>query len=175
MHKKGKYSNICGLKVKGDKIEFSPSIALQNIKEYLDSNLEKYPWEGEGSVYGIVVHEYMAKYLEKLYDGTIPYERMDWRVFRLVWEHKKVMLERIEKIEQELNLGDEISKKYKLLVSEADTIRMLYASHHIKRRDSVLPIIKKKLLQLMDEEKKLLTLLVEKMEKELGNDFMGTS
>jgi len=62
-----------------------------------------------------------------------------------------------------------------LLVSEADTIRMLYASHHIKRRDSVLPIIKKKLLKLMDEEKKLLTLLVEKMEKELGNDFMGTS
>lgn len=175
MHKKGKYSNICGLKVKGDKIEFSPSIALQNIKEYLDSNLEKYPWEGEGDVYGIVVHEYIAEYVSKLYKGEIPYERMDWRVFRLIWEHKKVMLERIVNIEQCLNLTNEISKKYKRIVSEADTMRMLYASHHMKRRDTVLPIIKKKLLKLTDEEKKLLTLLVEKMEKELGNDFMGTS
>lgn len=175
MRKKGVYSIICGLKVKGDKIEFSPSIALQNIKEYLDSSLEKYPWEGEGDVYGIVVHEYLVKYLEKLYDETIPYERMDWRVFRLVWEHKKVMLERIEKIEQELNLGDEISKKYKLLVSEADTMRMLYASHHMKRRDSVLPIMKKKLLKLMDEEKKLLTLLVEKTGGRSTNDAVGIS
>ena len=175
MHKKGKYSNICGLKVKGDKIEFSPSIALQNIKEYLDSSLEKYPWEGEGDVYGIVVHEYLVKYLEKLYDETIPYERMDWRVFRLVWEHKKVMLERIKKIEQELNLGDEISKKYQLLVFEADTMRMLYASHHMKRRDSVLPIMKKKLLKLMDQEKKLLTLLVEKTGGRSENDAVGIS
>ena len=126
-------------------------------------------------MYGIVVHEYLVKYLEKLYDETIPYERMDWRVFRLVWEHKKVMLERIKKIEQELNLGDEISKKYKLLVSEADTMRMLYASHHMKRRDSVLPIMKKKLLKLMDQEKKLLTLLVAKTEGRSTNDAVEIS
>ena len=62
-----------------------------------------------------------------------------------------------------------------MLVSEADTMRMLYASHHIKRRDSVLPIMKKKLLKLMDEEKKLLTLLVEKTGGRSENDAMGIS
>ena len=126
--------------------------------------MSKYPEDKCWSVYGIVVHEYIAKYMDKLYDGSIPYERMDRRVFRLIWEHKRVMLEIIGKIEQELMLGNEISKKYKLLVSEADTMRMLYASHHMKRRDAVLPIIKKKLLKLMGAEKKILTLLIEKTE-----------
>lgn len=172
MRKKGTFSSICGLKVKGDKIEFSPDTAIQKIKEYLDSNLEKYPFTGEGNVCGIVVHEYIAKYVVKLYDGSIPYERMDRRVFRLIWEHKKVMLERIEKIEQVLNLGDEISKKYQLLVSEADTMRMLYASHHMKRRDSVLPIIKNKLLKVMQQEKELLTLLLERAGEVLENETL---
>lgn len=163
MRKKGAFSSICGLKVKGDVIEFSPKTACQKIKEYLDSDLDKYPFSGEGNVYGTVVHEYIAEYVSKLYKGHIPYERMDRRVFRLIWEQKKVMLERIEMIEQNLKMNNEISDKYKLLVSEADAIRMLYASHHMKRRDSVLPIIKSKLLFLMNSEKELLTLLLEKV------------
>ena len=175
MRKKGTFSSICGLKVKEDKIEFLPDIAIQKIKEYLDSSLEKYPFAGEGNVYGIVVHEYIAEYVTKLYTGDIPYERMDRRVFRLIWEHKKVMLERIVNIEKCLNLPDEVSEQYKSIVSEANTVRMLYASHHMKRRDSVLPIIKKKLLNLADKEKELLTLFVDIAGKELENEAVEVS
>lgn len=165
MFKKGVYGHLCAIKPRQDKVEFSVETALKGIADYLDSNLVKYPENGEGDVRGIVVHEYIAKYVEKMFDGSIPYERMDRRVFRLIWEHKKVMLERISNIEKILNLSDEISSKYKSLVTEADTIRMLYASHHMKRRDSVLPIIKKKLLSLMDKEKELLTLLLDEAGK----------
>ena len=62
-------------------------------------------------------------------------------LFRLIWEHKKVMLERIQRIELELHNDSTVSSNYVSLVNEANTIRMLYASHHMKRRDSVLPII----------------------------------
>lgn len=175
MIKRGTFGTFCGLKVKDDKYNFSPKIATDKIKEYLDSNLEKYPFEEDGEVYGIVVHKYIAEYLTKLYEREIPYERMDRRVFRLIWEHKKVMLERIEKIEENLLLNNEISKKYKPLVSEADTMRMLYASHHMKRRDSLLPIIKNKLLKLMDDEKKLLTALVNEAERKLENEAVEVS
>ena len=75
---------------------------------------------------------------------------MDRRVFRLIWEHKKAMLERILLIEHHLKMDNETSEKYKPLVTEADTMRMLYASHHMKRRDSVLPGIQKKLLSMME-------------------------
>lgn len=175
MRRKGTFSIFCGLKVKGDQIEFSPKTACQKIKEYLDSDIEKHPFDKEGNAYGLVVHEYIAEYVTKLYSGYIPYERMDRRVFRLIWEHKKAMLERIVCIEQSLNLTNEISEKYKQVVADADTMRMLYASHHMKRRDSVLPIIKKKLLNLVDREKELLTLLVDKAEKELENETLELS
>lgn len=175
MFKKGIYGSLCAIKPKQDKVEFSVQSAIKGIKDYLDSDYEKYPEDGEGNVRGMVVHNYIAKYIDKLYDGSIPYSRMDRRVFRLIWEHKKVMLERIKNIEQELRLDSEVSERYCPLVSDADTMRMLYASHHMKRRDSVLPIIKIKLLNLADREKELLTLLVDKAKKELENETLELS
>lgn len=175
MAKKGVPGYLCVIKPRQDKIEFSVQTALKGIVDYLDSDLVKYPEDGEGNVRGIVVHKYIAKYVGKLFDGSIPYERMDRRVFRLIWEHKKVMLERIEKIELCLHLSNEISGKYKHLVSEANNMRMLYASHHMKRRDSVLPIIKRKLLKLMDDERELLTLLIEVARKETKNEVVEVS
>lgn len=165
MFKQGVYGFIAGLKPKDEIVEFCSEKAFVAIKEYRDSNMEKYPENAEGDVYGIIVHEYIAKYLDKLLDNSIPYERMDRRVFRLVWEHKKAMLERITLIEKELGWSDEISKKYEPLVKEADTMRMLYASYHKKRRDSLLKVIKEKLLLLKNTEEILLTELVKKWEE----------
>ncbi len=175
MFKKGVFGSMCAIKPMDCIVEFSIEKVLKGIVDYLDSDINKYPEDGDGDVKGIVVHEYIAKYIDKLYDESIPYNRMDRRVFRLIWEHKKVMLERVKKIEQDLQLSEEISEEYEHLVSEADIIRMLYASHHMKRRDSVLPIIKKKLFKIMDDERRLLTLLVEKVEKELKNEALEVS
>lgn len=166
MFRKRKYGSLCAIKPRQCEVEFSVEEALKGIKKYLNSDLNKYPESGEGVVKGIVVHEYIAKYIDKLIDGSIPYNRIDRRIFRIIWEHKKVMLERILKIEETLQLDSKISEKYSPLVSETDTVRMMYASHYMKRRDSVLPIIKKKLLNIMQEEKLILTELLDKVEKE---------
>lgn len=170
MLKKGVYGNICAIKPSAEEVVFSPERAIQNIQDYLNSDIEKYPEDGEGSVRGIVVHQYIAKYIDKLLDGSIPYERMDRRVFRLIWEHKKVMHECIRSIEQSCGLDSEIGDEYDPLIREADTMRMLYASHHMRRRDSVLPIIKRKLLSLAKTEQELLTRLVSKVEVHSENE-----
>ena len=162
------YGSICGIKAKDDQVSFSYKTALQKIAEYLDSNMEKYPEDGEGAVFGIVVHDYIAKYVGKLYDGSIPYEKMDRRVFRMIWEHKKAMLQRINLIEDALSIDHAISESYRSVVREADNCRMLYAAHHMKQRNSVLPIIQKKLLALKEKEQKLLTELLEKSKGETG-------
>lgn len=159
---------ILAIKPKTDQIAFSPEIACERIIEYLDSSFEKYPMEGEGEVFGIVVHAYIAEYVTKLYDGSIPYERMDRRVFRMIWEHKKAMLERMQAMEQLLNIDNTYSEKYKTVVAESNLMRMMYASHHMKRRDSVLPTIRNKLLDLMETERKLLTEFTGKVRKDLG-------
>lgn len=175
MEKQGVFGGICGLKAKEEPVEFSPKTACSKIKGYLCSNLQDYPFDGEGLVYGVIVHEYIAEYITRLYRDEIPYERMDRRVFRLIWEHKKAMLERIILIEQSLHMDNEFSEKYKPLVAEAEAMRMLYALHRMKRRDSVLPIIQKKLLSLMKNEEELLIMLVEKSRKEFGNETMEVS
>ena len=160
MFREETYGRICAIKPTSEKVDFSVERALEKINEYLDSNMTKYPENGEGKVRGIVVHNYIEKYVDKLYEGSIPYERMDRRVFRMIWEHKKIMLERIRCIEATLNIDHDISIRYEPLVNEADSMRMMYALHHMKRRDSVLPVIERKLLALKDKEFELLSELL---------------
>lgn len=158
------YGHIYALKPKSEIVKFDPEAVIRNLKEYLNSSFDMYPIDGEGEVHGIIVHDYIVMYVKKLYDGSIPYERMDRRVFRLIWEHKKAMLERIEKLEVVLGLEVDISHKYKVIVSEADMIRMMYASHNKKRRDSLLLTISSKLLNIKQNEEKLLHQLVDRIE-----------
>ncbi len=158
--KKGIYGNICGIKPKADRVAFAPETALKKIAEYLDSDMEKYPEAAEGVVSGIVVHDYIAMYLDRLIDGSVPYEKMDRRVFRMIWEQKKVMLERLERIEEALHCGNAVSISYRSVVREADNCRFLYAAHHMKRRDSLLPAIREKLLTLKANEQEFLHTLL---------------
>lgn len=175
MRKKGSFTYIAGLRVKKDKIEFSPETVLEKLKKCIGSDLEKYPFSGLGNVYGMVVHKYISEYVMRLYRGDIPYERMDRRVFRVIWEQKAVMLERIIKIEQVMGFDNKISTMYAPLVKDADLLRMLYASHHMKRRDSLLPVISKKLIELDTKERVVLTELIEKMEKEFEKNAVELS
>ena len=66
------------------------------------------------------------------------------------------MYERITCIESAFGNSHTLSTKYKSVVTAANTIRMWYASHHMKRRDTILPMIREKLMTLKKEEQKLL-------------------
>ena len=168
MLRQGIYTKIIGIKPIETKVELNYLLILENLSRYLDSSFDKYPATNEDkNAYGIIVHEFIVMYLEKLLNGSIPYERMDRKVFRLIWEHKNVMLQRIMLIEDYLLLKRDHSYRYRKIVDEADSIRMLYASYHMKKRDSLLPIMKKKLLWIAAEEKDILESLVEIMEVKL--------
>lgn len=164
MYERGEFGTICGLKPTLEYVPLEPERICVNLREYLDSSFEKYPVVEDKDVFGIVVQDYIAMYVDKLFDGSIPYERMDRRLFRLIWEHKKAMLERLSKAEEALQLDPELSAAYAKLVPEANAIRMLYASHNMKRRDEVLPTISKKLLWIKDVELDILHAFVEKAE-----------
>ena len=143
--------------------------------KYLDSNLEKYPLDSDGIVYGIVVHTYISEYIMKLFRGEISYRFADWRILRLIWEHKKVMLERIVVIEKKLDLDNTLSELYKAIVKEADNIRMFYASYCMKRRDSILLIISKKLLTIEAREREILTQLLQVMKEDIEDGTLEAS
>lgn len=167
--------NFVIIKAKTQNVDFSLGKVYENLMKYLDSSIEKYPFDGEGTVLGIVVHTYIAEYIMKLFRGEILYRFTDWRILRLIWEHKKFMLERIIKVEKFLELDRTLSERYKTVVKEADNIRMLYASHRIKRRDSVLLSISQKLLNIEKKEREILTQLLQMMKKELENEALELS
>ena len=160
------FGHLYGIKPKKEIVSINIQRILESLKEYLKSSSEDFPSTNRYHIKGVDVHKYILLYLDKLYSGEISWDRMDRRIFRLIWNHKKVMLERIEIVEEELGLDKTISKSYKPLVKETENMRMLYASYNKRRRDSILLHIKEKLIYVYEKEIDLLTKLVEIMEDE---------
>lgn len=156
MCKAGKPGAICGYRSRPDRVSFSPETACRHLVVYLDSDMTRYPPTEDGMVYGTAVHDYIGIYLGKLLDGSIPHERMDRRVLRMIWDHKRVMAERLTLLERAYGLPDRYSRAYAALVSEADTLRMLYACYRMKRRDSLLPPLMTRLETLRNTETQIL-------------------
>lgn len=167
MFKQGAYGTICGMKPSLEQISFCPEKAMINIAEYLYPSGQRNPASETGDVLGIAVHKYIAKYIDRLYEGVIPYERMDQRIFRLIWEHKKLMHERIIAMEQYFTMGTQFGENYKQIVKDADSIRILYAAHGLRRRDSLLPAVKDKLLKIENSERDILSRLLDAMKGEM--------
>lgn len=145
-------------------VDLNPKTILITLKEYLQSTLENDPPDIGDHAFGIVVHDYVAKYLDLLYNEFYPHERMDRRVFRMIWEHKVVMLERLQAVEKKLKMDNEISQRYLPVVQEANKLRMMYASHFMKPRKSLLPSIKNELISLKKTEEEILVEFTKKIE-----------
>lgn len=167
-----RFGQLSAIKPKAVNIGLNPKKILKTMQRYLNPTLNDSPNAGN-LVFGILVHDYLALYLDLLYDEFYPHERMDRRVFRMIWEHKVVMLERLKAVENMFNWNDEISKSYASIVNTADALRMMYASHFVKPRKSILPIIKKKLLNMKKEEEIILQKFTERLEKALQDQKGG--
>lgn len=167
MFSQKKYGDVCGFKPQNQQILFDLKVALDGIVRYMDSSFEKYPINSRGLAHGIIVQDFLAMYLEKLLDGSIPFERMDRRIMRPIWEHKRLMKMRIEKIEEHLKLNSDISKDYESVEKEANALRILYATYNRKKRDSLLLNIHDRLLKLKEKEYRLLQQLIDKAKEAL--------
>ena len=172
MAKQGRYGSLYSIKPLDNIVELDPNAIISNLKEYLDSSLEKYPPTENAVAYGVVVHDYATMFIDKLYDGSIPYERTDRRAFRILWEHKRTMYDRIVETEKLLGLDTVSSTDYAVIVNDANTVRMLYASHVLKRRDSVLPVIRKKILSIKEREIEILESFINKVGGVLKNEVV---
>ena len=164
---RGCYGTLCIFKPKEELVKVDVKLILSNLEKYIDSNLKKYPLKSEDKAYGIVVYDYLCIYLKKLFIGEIPHEKMDFRIFRLVWEYEKLMKKRLFAVEETLGMEHTYGEQYEKIVKIADDIRMMYASYHIKERKGLLPIIENKLRNLIEEEKTILKRFLNAAKKEV--------
>lgn len=126
------------------------------LNKYINSDFSEFPPYINENAYGTVVHDYIATYMYKYLNGAIPYEKLDRRVFRMLWEHKTVMLERIRIVEKELGFNATYSNAYENISKRANDLRLMYASHMLKRRDEILKTILNEILELKSKEQEIL-------------------
>lgn len=169
----GTFGFIQAIKPKPDPVDLDYPMIRTKLHEYLSStlekcppDLEKCPLSAQARAYGIIVQDYLGLYVDKLLNGSIPHDRMDRRVFRMLWEHKTVMLERMKIVEKDLNWDSQISDAYQPLVAKANSMRIMYAIHHASRRDYMLESIKKSLSELRNAEEPILAAFLKKLKEE---------
>ena len=160
--REGRSGTIYGLKAKPEPVLFQPELALKNIQDYLDPYYAPGTVINPNIVHGCAAQVYLAEYINELFLQHIPYERSDRRIFRQLWEHKRLMLERIGKIECEYGLSSEHSSAYRQLVATAERLKSLYTFHMIQRRDDLLPAMRDRLLTMEADERTILTQLVQR-------------
>ncbi len=135
------------------------------LKQYTGATLQRHPFGSAEKPAGICVHGYLSKYLELIQKGRIPYERADWRVLRVIWEHKKCMLDRLCAVEKQLNLPPHCSSAYASAVKNADFARLIYA-RYLKKRDDHLPsVIREKIEDIDKLEKMVLPDVIRDLDK----------
>lgn len=161
-------SNIFGwltaYKCKDIEVKLDEKLILHHLIEYLNWDINAFPIDGEGRVHGTALHDYLAMYIGKLIDGSIPADKMDWRSLRPFWEHKRCMQERIEAVEKVREWDSTLSTEYAALVERTNRIRMMYAMFHKNGKFALLESIRREILVLQEDEKIILQKVIEKME-----------
>lgn len=156
------FSKLISLKITDEVIPLNTYEIVQNLKKYIYSEKTE---ESLDLINGLETFKYADIYLDYLYKGKILFENTDYRIMRVIWEHKKCMLERIQVLEKEYMLSSEISSDYANLVKRSNDIRMIYSNYCITGRKNLLETIRRELSQITLEERKLILKLIEVMEK----------
>ena len=160
------YASIVAYRMKDIEVKLDEQMILKNIKEYIGLTVDRFSLENDGRVIGIAVQDFIVMYLDKLKDGSIPSDKMDWRSLRPIWEQKRCMVDRIRAIEEKRGWGPELSTQYVPLVEEANRVRMMYAMYHKNQKESLLDKMKSGILHFKDAEYEILQALIQRMEEE---------
>ena len=161
------YGALIGYRVKDIDVELDEPMILDYLKDHLERTIDTVSLESDSWVNGLAVHDLLAMYVDKLKDGSIPSEKMDWRALRPVWEHKRCMLERLQVIEKRHDWNPTYSEQYAPLVDEANRVRVMYAIFQKTKKPNLLDGIRNGLVDLREKEQRILTGFVEKMEGEV--------
>lgn len=133
----------------------------RQMQNHVKSNMLNYvyyqtPFK-ENYVYGNQIYDVLNECMYEILKGfdSNP-EKIDIRPFRLIWEHKRILHERIGYIASRYTISQDIVDSFGDLVVTGNQIFMLAIKYNFSGQKEVLERIIKSVEQLKDKEKKLL-------------------
>lgn len=131
---------------------------ISSIKKELKLYLDGYVEYGSFTnipitvVYGFPVYDSIILYIDRFLDGSLKIERLDQRIFRLLYEHKNCMWLRIRCIESDLGLGDKYSKLYSEVLDFSKKVKMLAIKIKVSHQINLLDRIREMIIELKNKE-----------------------
>ena len=158
--KMGMCGFITAMKSMSVNVEFDPYLIKTKISEHLDPKLVDNTIEDSHTAFGIITHKYMLKYIDLVYDTDPDLIFFDIKPFKMILEHKQIMLERIQKVEEFFGFDDSVSSAYSLVADKAKLLWSLALYYKNTRQKNKLRKMAELIEYIDSSEQELLTRLI---------------
>ena len=124
--------------------------------------------EYHSSQWGISVYNNLIKYLSNIENNDI-----DYRAFHGLWEHKKIMISRVEYLinNNYLRQQNDYVKNYIKLEKETNHIRLLILKYNIKKKSSIIKTVSAILQDMQSEEIEILKKICQDLKKKYNSIY----
>lgn len=141
------------------------------IEQYLQSKNSRIMMRGvmddvamtDQLVFGYKIYSYMDLYYHFFENGDIDINLMDRRSLRQLWEHKKIMMKRIEKMSDSGFVSSEYKGKYKSVLDASTNLHNMQTKLNFTGDISILRRIRERLNILAENEFHILSELTEEL------------
>lgn len=117
----------------------------------------------ERTVFGIKTYDYLTMYLYYIISGRLNPQYMDRRSYRQLWEHKNVMLKRVEALVDKKYIDEKYIELYKPIVNSASILQNLQTKFNVTGNIKILSDMMERVKILSEDE----YLILNKLYKDL--------
>lgn len=135
------------------------SIDLRCIRDQLVQYLQGKGISKIHDIYGINTYDIISNYLD--YMGENLMCDINYKHFRVLWEHKRIMRERIERLSKMIHIDNSMIETSKEIENSANSLFMLIMKYNLKRNEAIIDRAKNMLFNIKEREVKMITELIE--------------
>ncbi|MCR8645974.1 hypothetical protein NV379_25460 [Paenibacillus sp. N1-5-1-14] len=150
---------------------FDKTAAIDQLRDYLngETHLNRINYNpDEGEAFGIKVYDYLQMYYNAVQQGDsrLGY-RVDVRHLHVLWEHKKMMSERIDYLIKQgmIPYDEELVEGYNDITKRALKLRDQYIRHEMREDQEIYERLRLRFDQFREEEPVLLQKLITMLER----------
>ncbi|GGG02013.1 hypothetical protein [Paenibacillus aceti] len=149
------------------RFDFDLTLMIEILTDYLEGRnsterlrIQQQPMEG---YFGVEIYPYLQEFVMRVIEGA---QNFDVRQLHILWEHKKMMVERIKYLQQLGHLAEDtpLLAVAERLEKQAYTHRNLMLKGFMSQNRSILQPLVNSLGEMLDTEKALITQLIDELE-----------